>query len=67
MSLRDSLDLIKAVNPEGGFAVLEHEVMAERAASLSAAEHRVKTTIAAYNTAEKDKRQQELAAAQNAV
>jgi len=32
MSLRDSLDLIKAVNPEGGYAVLENEIMGERAA-----------------------------------
>ena len=67
MSLRDSLDLIKAVNPEGGFAVLEHEVMAERAASLGAAEQRVKTTMAAYGAAQKDQREQELAAAQSAV
>lgn len=41
MSLRDSLDLIKAVNPEGGLAVLEHEILAERASSLGAAEKRV--------------------------
>lgn len=41
MSLRDSLDLLKAVNPEGGQAVLEHEIMAERASSLNAAEARV--------------------------
>lgn len=67
MSLRDSLDLIKAVNPESGFAVLEHEVMAERAASLGAAEQRVKTTMAAYGAAQKDQREQELAAAQSAV
>ena len=67
MSLRDSLDLIKAVNPEGGYAVLEHEVMAERAASLGAAEQRVKTTMAAYGAAQKDQREQELAAAQSAV
>ena len=26
MALRDSLDLIRAVNPEGGYAVLEHEI-----------------------------------------
>ena len=29
MSLRDSLDLIKAVRPEAGTIVLEHEIMAE--------------------------------------
>ncbi|WP_332716050.1 DUF6665 family protein [Pelagibacterium mangrovi] len=67
MTLRDSLDLIKAVNPEGGFAVLEHEVMAERAASLGAAEQRVAKTVSAYNESQKDDRSQELAAAQNAV
>ena len=67
MTLKDSLDLIKAVNPEGGFAVLEHEVLAERAASLGAAEQRVKTTMAAYQDAEKDKRHQQLAEAQKAV
>lgn len=67
MTLRDSLDLIKAVNPEGGFAVLEHEVMAERAASLGAAEKRVAKTVSAYNESQKDDRSQELAAAQKAV
>lgn len=67
MSLKDSLDLIKAVNPEGGFAVLEHEVMAERAASLGAAEQRVQKTMTAYHAAEKDQREQELAEAQKAV
>ena len=67
MALRDSLDLIRAVNPEGGFAVLEYEVMAERAASLGAAEQRVKTTMATYGAAQKDQREQELAAAQSAV
>ena len=45
MTLRDSLDLIKAVNPEGGQAVLEHEILAERASSLNAAEKRVARTM----------------------
>ncbi len=45
MTLRDSLDLIKAVNPEGGQAVLEHEIMAERASSLGAAEAKVARTM----------------------
>lgn len=67
MTLRDSLDLIKAVNPEGGYAVLEHEVLAERASSLSAAEQRVAKAVAAYNASEKSDRSQELSAAQKAV
>ncbi|SDG94182.1 DUF6665 family protein [Pelagibacterium luteolum] len=67
MTLRDSLDLIKAVNPEGGHAVLEHEIMAERASSLGAAEKRVQLTVSAYNASEKPDRSQELAAAQKAV
>lgn len=67
MSLKDSLDLIKAVNPEGGYAVLEHEIMAERASSLGAAEKKVAKTVAAYNASEKADRSQELAEAQKAV
>ena len=39
--LRDSLDLIRMVRPEAGTAALEHEILAERASSLSAAERRV--------------------------
>ena len=45
MTLRDSLDLMKMVNPEGGLAVLEHEMMAERASSLNAAEAKVVWTM----------------------
>ncbi|HCO54601.1 DUF6665 family protein [Pelagibacterium nitratireducens] len=67
MSLRDSLDLIKAVNPEGGHAVLENEIMGERAASLGAAEQRVAKTVAAYNAATPGQRTDQLTAAQNAV
>ncbi|WP_421951658.1 DUF6665 family protein [Pelagibacterium sp.] len=67
MSLRDSLDLIKAVNPEGGYAVLENEIMGERAASLGAAEQRVAKAVAAYNSATPGQRSEQLAAAQNAV
>ena len=67
MALRDSLDLIRAVNPEGGYAVLEHEIMAERASSLGAAEQRVKTSVDAYLSSEKADRSQELATAQRAV
>ena len=67
MSLRDSLDLIKAVNPEGGYAVLENEIMGERAASLGAAEQRVAKSVAAYNAAASGERAKELATAQSAV
>lgn len=44
--LRDSLDLIRMVRPEAGMAALEHEIMAERASSLNAAEARVKKAVA---------------------
>ncbi len=46
-SLRDSLDLIRMVRPEAGTAALEHEINAERAGSITAAEARVKTAITA--------------------
>ena len=45
--LRDSLDLIRMVRPEAGTAALEHEINAERANSLGAAEARVKKAIEA--------------------
>jgi hypothetical protein len=48
--LRDSLDLIRMVGPEAGTATIQHEIMAERANSLSAAEARVVKTIAALGT-----------------
>ncbi|WP_127143252.1 DUF6665 family protein [Pelagibacterium montanilacus] len=67
MSLRDSLDLIKAVNPEGGQAVLEHEIMAERASSLNAAEQRVAKAMAALNGAQGADRAVPLAEARRAV
>ena len=44
--LRDSLDLIRMVRPEAGTAAIEHEILAERASSLSAAERRVITALA---------------------
>ena len=47
MTLRDSLELIRIVRPEAGTAALEHEIAAERAASLGTAEARVNTTIRA--------------------
>ncbi len=52
LGLRDSLDLIRMVRPEAGTAALEHEINAERASSLHAAEARVITAIAALATAE---------------
>jgi hypothetical protein len=55
MSLRDSLDLIQAVRPDAGTSALEYEILAERAASLGAAEHRVVTAIAALASAVDDR------------
>lgn len=49
MSLRDSLDLIRTVRPDAGTAAIEHEILAERASSLGAAERRVVAAIAALN------------------
>lgn len=40
-SLRDSLDLIRTVRPEAGTTAIDHEIAAERASSLGAAEARV--------------------------
>lgn len=45
--LRESLDLIRMVRPEAGTAALEHEIAAERANSLGAAEARVIKTLKA--------------------
>jgi hypothetical protein len=45
-SLRDSLDLIRMVRPQSGTTALEHEIAAERASSLGAAEQRVVKAIA---------------------
>lgn len=39
--LRESLDLIRTVRPEAGTAAIDHEIAAERASSLGAAEARV--------------------------
>jgi hypothetical protein len=55
MSLRDSLDLIRAVRPDAGTAALEHEIMAERASSLGAAEQRVIKAVAALAVAVGDR------------
>ncbi len=55
MSLRDSLDLIAMVKPEAGTAALDHEIMAERASSLGAAESKVIAAIAALAEADDEK------------
>lgn len=44
--LRESLDLIRMVRPQAGTAAIEHEIQAERANSLGAAEARVIKAIA---------------------
>lgn len=64
--LRDSLELIRMVRPEAGTAALEHEIAAERANSMGAAEARVIKTLAALAMAEGN-RTEALAAAQSAV
>lgn len=66
MSLRDSLDLIATVRPDAGTSALEHEILAERASSLGAAEQRVITAIAALATSSDD-RDERLAYARHAV
>ncbi|MBO9587709.1 DUF6665 family protein [Devosia sp.] len=45
--LRESLDLIRIVRPEAGTAAIDHEIAAERASSLGAAEARVIKTLKA--------------------
>lgn len=47
--LRDSLDLIRVVRPEAGTAAIDHEIAAERASSLGAAEARVVKTLKALS------------------
>ena len=53
-ALRDSLDLIAMVKPEAGTSALDHEIMAERASSLGAAEQKVIATLATLTTASAD-------------
>jgi len=55
VSLRDSLDLIRTVRPDAGTSALEHEILAERASSLGAAEQRVVEAMAALARAEDDR------------
>ena len=66
MSLRDSLDLIRTVRPDAGTAAIEHEILAERASSLGAAERSVVNAIAALNLAGAD-RPERLAQARQVV
>ena len=65
-SLRESLDLIRMVRPEAGTTALDHEILAERASSLGAAERQVVDAIAALATATTD-RDQRLADARQQV
>jgi hypothetical protein len=65
LSLRDSLELIRAVRPEAGHAALEGEIAAERAHSLGAAEKRVIATLADWRQASDNA--EALAAARYAV
>jgi hypothetical protein len=67
VSLRDSLDLIRMVRPEAGTAAIDHEIAAERASSLAAAEKRVIKAIAALAAAGPDDRAGPLADARDAV
>lgn len=66
MSLRDSLDLIRTVRPDAGTGAIDHEIMAERASSLGAAEQRVVKAVAALAAAGED-RQAPLAEARQVV
>ena len=66
MSLRDSLELIRTVRPDAGTAAIEHEIMAERASSLGAAEQRVVKAVAALAEAQEN-RDERLAEARQVV
>lgn len=66
MSLRDSLDLIRTVRPDAGTTAIEHEILAERASSLGAAEQRVVKAIAALAAAQGE-RDEPLARARKVV
>lgn len=55
MSLRDSLDLIKMVRPDAGTTAIDHEILAERASSLGAAEQRVIKAVTALAAAGDDR------------
>lgn len=55
MSLRDSLELIRDVRPEAGTAALQSEIVAERAASLGAAERNVVNALALLADSKSDR------------
>ena len=67
MSLRDSLDLIRTVRPDAGTSALEHEILAERAASLGSAEQRVVKAVTALAAAAGDDHEERLAEARKVV
>jgi len=67
MSLRDSLELIRAVKPEAGHAALEGEIQAERASSLHAAEQKVIASLANWRAAAEAEKPEHLSAARYAV
>jgi hypothetical protein len=66
VSLRDSLDLIRTVRPDAGTAAIDHEIVAERASSLGAAERRVVSAVAAL-AADSDNQAEALATARRVV
>lgn len=55
MSLRDSLELVRTVRPDAGTAAIEHEINAERASSLGAAEQRVIAAVTALQDPQNDR------------
>jgi hypothetical protein len=55
MTLRDSLELIRTVRPDAGTAAIEHEINAERASSLGAAEQRVIAAVTALQDPQNDR------------
>ncbi|WDR05459.1 hypothetical protein PSQ90_14410 [Devosia rhodophyticola] len=67
MSLRDSLDLIRAVRPEACTAALQNEIAAERASSLGAAERHVVTALEGLGNTESHNRDSALAEARRLV
>lgn len=64
--LRESLDLVRMVRPQAGTAAIEHEIAAERANSIGAAEARVIKTLGVLRDSPAD-RAAALGDAQDAV
>lgn len=67
MSLKDSLELIRLVRPQAGTAALEHEILAEKASSLGAAERRVRECLSSLGASAGQERSEWLGAARQAV